>query len=136
MLYAVDAGVVPRPAKGLARMMTVVVEVLREFGLTVSEKKTEVLVMRVKKEQGSPPHPPLIIQAAGQRYAQTTKFRYLGALLTEHGELNPVITCNIKAAWACFRKYARELFDRPEAPCRLKTRLLQAGGRGGTDVQV
>ncbi len=46
MLYADDAGVVSRSAEGLARMMTVIVEVLGEFGLTVSEKKTATLVGR------------------------------------------------------------------------------------------
>lgn len=119
-----NASVVSRSAEGLARMITVIDEVLREFGLTLSEEKPEVLVMRVKEESGSPSHPPLIIEAAGQGYAQTTHFRYLGALLTEHGELNPVISWNIEAAWARFRKYARELFDRPGAPFRFKTRLL------------
>jgi len=79
MLYADDAGVVSRSAEGLVRMMTVIEEVLREFILTVSEKKMEVLAMRVKEEPGSPPHPLLIIEAAGQRYAQTTKFRYFWA---------------------------------------------------------
>jgi len=69
----------------LGRMMTVIVEVLREFRLVVSQKMTQVLVMRMKEEPGSPPHPPLIIEAE-QRYAQTTTFRYLGALLTEHGD--------------------------------------------------
>ena len=77
MLYADDAGVVSKSADGLARMMTIIVEVFREFGLTVSERKTETLVMRVKEKQPSPPPsppppPPLIIEAAGQRYAQTT----------------------------------------------------------------
>ena len=31
-----------------------------------------------------------------------------------------------KAAWACFKRYATELFDRPGVPFRLKTRLLKA----------
>jgi len=31
-------------------------------------------MMRVKEEPGSSPQPPLIIEAAGQRYAQTTRF--------------------------------------------------------------
>ncbi|CAB1102196.1 unnamed protein product [Ectocarpus sp. CCAP 1310/34] len=38
MLYAEDAGVVSRSTEGFARMMTVIVEVFGEFGLTVSEK--------------------------------------------------------------------------------------------------
>ena len=92
----------------------------------VSEKKTEVLLVRGKEEPGASPPPPPIIEAAGQRYAQTTEFRCLGALLNEHGDLTPAINNNIKAAWACFRRYARELFDRRGAPSRLKARLIQA----------
>ena len=40
MLYADDAGVVSKSADGLARMVTVVMDVFREIGLTVSERKT------------------------------------------------------------------------------------------------
>ena len=46
MLYADDAGIVSRSPAGLARMMTVIVEVFGAFGLTVSEKKTETLLIR------------------------------------------------------------------------------------------
>ena len=58
-----------------------IVELLREFGLTVSERNTETLLMRVKEKQPAPPPPPLSIEAAGQRYAQTAEFRYLGGLV-------------------------------------------------------
>ena len=69
MLYADDAGVVSRSADGRARMMTIIVEVFAEFGLTVSEKKTETLLMRVKEKMTKPlpalpPPSPLIIEAA------------------------------------------------------------------------
>ena len=40
MFYSDYAGVVSRSQEGLARMMTTIVEVFGEFGLTVSEKKT------------------------------------------------------------------------------------------------
>lgn len=70
--------------------------------------------------------PPPIIEAAGQRYAQTTKFKYLGGLVTEHGDLTLEINYRSRVAWARFRRYGPELFDRPSAPFRLKVRLLQA----------
>ena len=75
MLYADNAGVVSRSQEGLTRIMTtIIVEVFGAFGLTVSEKKTETLLMRAPEKQpkkgGSPP-PPLVIEAAGQKYAQT-----------------------------------------------------------------
>ena len=129
MFYADDAGVVSRSQEGLARMMTTIVEVFGEFGLTVSEKKTETLLMRAPEKQpkkgGSPP-PPLVIEAAGQKYAQTTQFRYLGGLVNEDGELTQEINHRSRAAWACIRRFSRELFDRPRAPWRLKVRLLSA----------
>ena len=130
MFYADDAGVVSRSQEGLARMMTtIIVEVFGEFGLTVSEKKTETLLMRAPEKQpekgGSPP-PPLVIEAAGQKYAQTAQFRYLGGFVNEDGELPQEINHRSRAAWACISRFSRELFDRPRAPWRLKVRLLRA----------
>ena len=123
MLYADDAGVVSRSQEGLTRMMTTIVEVFREYGLPVSEKKTETLLMRAPEKQpkkGGPPPPPLAIEAAGQKYAQTVQLRYLGGLVNEDGELTQEISHRSRAAWACIRRFSRELFDRPRAPWRLK----------------
>ena len=70
MLYADDAGVVSRSQEGLTRMMTIIVEVFGAFGLIVSERKTETLLMRAPEKQlkkgGSPP-PPLVIEATESR---------------------------------------------------------------------
>ena len=57
---------------------------------------------------------------------QTTQFRYLGDLVNEDGELTQEINHRSRAAWACIRRFSRELFDRPRAPWRLKFRLLRA----------
>ena len=71
-------------------MMTIFVEVFGTFGLTVSENKTETLLMRASEKQpekgGSSP-PQLVIEAAGEKYAQTAQFRYLGGIVSEDGEL-------------------------------------------------
>ena len=111
MLYADDAGVVSRSQEGLTRMMaTIIVEVFGEFGLTVSEKKTKTLLMRAPEKQpkkGGPPPPPLVIEAAGQKYAQTAQFRYLGGLVNEDGELTQEINHRSRAAWACIRRFSR-----------------------------
>ena len=128
MLCADDAGVVSRSQEGLTRMMTTIVEVFGAFGLTVSEKKAETLLMRAPEKQPKKwwlPPPPLIIEAAGQKYAQTAQFRYLGGIVNEDGELTQEINHRSRAAWACIRRFSRELFDRPRAPWRLKVRLLR-----------
>ena len=134
MLYADHAGVVSRSQEELTRMMTtIIVEMFGEFDLTVSEKKTETLLMQAPEKQpkkGGPPPPPLVIEAAGQKYAQTAQFRYLGGLVNEVGELTQEINHRSRAAWACIRRFSREIFDRPRAPWRLKVRLLRAEAMG------
>ena len=85
--------------------------------------------MRAPEKQpkkGGSPLPPLVIEAAGQKYAQTAQFRYLGGLVNEDGELMQEISHRSRAAWACIRRFSRELFDRLRAPLRLKVRLLRA----------
>ena len=91
--------------------------------------QAETLSMRAPEKQpkkGGSPLPPLVIEAAGQKYAQTAQFRYLGGLVNEDGELMQEISHRSRAAWACIRRFSRELFDRLRAPLRLKVRLLRA----------
>ena len=77
------------------------------------------------KKGGLPP-PPLVIEAAGQKYAQTAQFRYLGGLVNEDGELTQEINHRSRAAWACIRRFSRELIDWPGAQWRFMVRLLRA----------
>ena len=100
MLYADDARIVSRSPAGLARMMAVIVEIFRAFGLTVSEKKTETLLMRALKkaqqsgETSTPPLPALENAAAGQKYNQVHQFVYLGGLVTKDADLTRDINRN------------------------------------------
>ena len=56
-------------------MMDVIVVACQEFGLTVSEKKTEAIHLWSHPNTASNAPP---IEAAGRRYKQTTEFVYLG----------------------------------------------------------
>ena len=98
MLYADDAGIVFKSAEGLAKMMTVFVTVFEAAGLTVSEKKTETLLLRTPDQ--APCTSPLVIEAAGQRYRQTTQFLYLGGL----DDIMPEIKRRVRLAWACYSR--------------------------------
>ena len=123
MLYADDAGVVSTSPRGLARMMGVIVVTFQEFGLTVSEKKTEAMHL------WSHPHTTsnaLRIEATGQRYKHTTEFVYLGGAITESADLDIEIKRSIGAAWASVRKYSSQLYDRRNARLSLKIRLFKA----------
>ena len=124
MLYADDAAIVSRSPASLTRMMTALVEVCGAYGLTVAERKTETMVMR-------PPHhaqEDLEIVAAGQRYAQTEQFVYLGGTITAEADMTAEIRRRTGAAWSAFRRYANVVYDRPTAivPMVLKVRMLQA----------
>ena len=123
MLYADDAGVVSTSPRGLTRMMGVIVVTCQEFGLTVSEKKTEAMHL------WSHPHTTsnaLRIEAAGQRYKQTTEFVYLGGAISESADLDIEIKRRIGPAWASVRKYSSQLYDRRNARLSLKIRLFKA----------
>lgn len=124
MLYADDAGIVSKSAEGLAKMMTVIVTVFEAAGLTVSEKKTETMILRTRDQ--TPPPPPLVIEAAGQRYRQTTQFLYLGGIIHEDADLSLEIERRIRLMWACFKRFGPELYDMKTARLSLKVRMLKA----------
>ena len=105
-------------------MMTVIVTVFEAAGLTVPEKKTETMLLRTPDQ--TPPATPLIIEAAGQRYRQTTQLLYLGGIIHESADLSFEISRRIRLMWACFRRFGPELYDRTSAPLRLKIRMLKA----------
>ena len=133
MLYADDAGVVSTSPRGLTRMMGVIVVTCQEFGLTVSEKKTEAMHL------WSHPHTTsnaLRIEAAGQRYKQTTEFVYLGGAISESADLDIEIKRRIGAAWASVRKYSSQLYDRRNARLSLKNQAFQSGGNGSYAVRM
>ena len=123
MLYAGDAGVVSTSPRGLTRMMGVIVIACQEFGLTVSEKKTEAMHLWSHPYTASNA---LRIEAAKQRYNQTTEFVYLGGAISESADLDIEIERRIGAAWGSVRKYSSQLYGRRNARLSLKIRLFKA----------
>ena len=85
MLYADDAGIMSKSAEGLAKMMTVIFTVFDAAGLTVFDKKTETMLLRTPDQ--APCTSPLVIEAAGQRYTQTSQFLYLGGLIDASADI-------------------------------------------------
>lgn len=101
MLHADDTGFALRSSAGLACMAVIIVKVLSEFGLSVSEKKTKILMMRVpnksRKTTTAPANGRRI--SAGQNYGQTGNFRYQGGLVARDGTLERETTCRGRAVW-------------------------------------
>ena len=124
MLYADDAGIIARTSASLANIMTAIVEKCDAFGLTVSEKKTETMVLRPPGE----PAQQLIIQAAGQRYAQKEIFMYIGGTISEDADMSAELKSRARSAWGAFHRYNRQLYDRATAivSLELKVKLLRS----------
>ena len=78
-------------------MMGVIAVACREFGLTVSEKKTEAMHLWSDPSTASNA---LRIEAAGRRYEQTTEFVHLDDNISESADLDTEIKRLIGAAWA------------------------------------
>ena len=100
-MYAGDAGGVSTSSWGLARMVDVVVVACQEFGLTALEKKTEAMHLWSDPSTVSNA---LRIEAAGQRYKQTTEFVYLGAAISKSADLDTEIKLRMGTTWASVRK--------------------------------
>ena len=91
--------------------MAVFVEVFGTFGLTISESKTETIYMPIPRV----PATKIVFNATGQQYRQTTSFTYLGGTVDEAPNLSDEIARRIRAGWTGFKRYKRELYDRPKA---------------------
>ena len=123
MLYADDACIVSRSPRGLGRMMAVFVEVFGAFGLTISESKAEAMCVPIPRA----PATKRVVKATGQQYRQITSFTYLGGTVTEMPNLSDEVDRCIRAGWMGFKRYKRELYDRPKASLLpLKARMVRS----------
>ena len=103
VLYTDDAGILPKSADGLAKMMTVIVTVFEAAGLTVPEKMTETMLLRTPDQ--APCTSTIVIEAAGQSHRQPTSFMYLGGLIDANADIMPEIKHLVRLAWACYSRF-------------------------------
>ena len=123
MLYADHACIVSQSPRGLGRMTAVFIEVFGTFGLTISESKTETMCMPIPRA----PAAKIVFNTTGQHYRQTTSFTYLGGTVAETLNLSDEINRWIRVGWMSFKRYKRELYDRPNASLLpLKARMVRS----------
>ena len=63
--------------------------------------------------------PPLVTEAAGQNYRQTTQFLYLSGVIHKSADLSLEIEQRFRLMWACLKWFAT-------APLSLNVRMLKA----------
>ena len=123
MLYADDACIVSRSPRGLGRMMAIFVEVFGTFSLTISESKAETMCMPIARA----PATKIVFNATEQQYRPTSSFTYLGGTVTEAPNLPDEVDRPIRTGWMGFKRYKRELYDRPKASLLpLKARMVRS----------
>ena len=69
--------------------------------------------------------PPLVIEAAGQRYKQTAQYLCLAALPTKTVTSRSKLT-DVRLLRTCLKQFGPESYDRTIAPLSLKVRMLTA----------
>ena len=116
MLYADDACIASLSLVGLGAMMTVIVSTCAEFGLTVSEKKTESMYCGTRSGETVQ----MKLEAAGQKYKQVDKFPYLGGILNSSGDVVDDISRRQQRAYGNLRKYCRQLYDQRHIHLKIK----------------
>ena len=100
--------------------MAAIMTVFAAAGLVVSEKKTKTMLLRTPNQALRTP--PLVIEAAGQRYRRATQFLYLGCRVNARPTLCQISKRRVQLAWACFKRFKREICHMEAAPFYLMVR--------------
>ena len=109
---------------GVAKMMTVIVAVLATAGLTVSEKKTETMLLRARCHTSQAPL--LVIESAGERYRQTIQHVCLEGVINESAALVLETSRRIRLMHTCLKWFGPELsYDTTTTPLSQKVRMLK-----------
>lgn len=103
-------------------MMGIVVTVFEETGHTVSENKSEAMLLRAQEYQ-APLTPPLDFEAAGQRYYQTAQVLYLNAYPSLE------IYRRVRLMWTCLKRFGPDgVVQTNDSPAKSES-PHRAGGR-------
>ena len=108
VLFADDTGLVATSAEALSSMMACLVRTCADFGLHVSEKKTEAMVSRVSKLS---PRVELNITGGEQSYRQTNSFVYLGSKVSELSDISIELKRRVQIAFMKMKRFGKQLFD-------------------------
>ena len=83
-----------------------------------------MMLLRTREQTSTAPS--LVIEAAGQKFRQSTQFLHLDGIIFENHDLWLEVERRIGLMWACFKRFGPELYDRTTAPLSLKVRMRKA----------
>lgn len=120
LLYADDTALVAASYMDLCRMVHVLDEVTKEWGLTISISKTKIMVWEAPEGEV---RPPLVLR--GEVVEEVDEFKYLGSTFTSKGEDERDVEIRIKKAWGCFHKWKKKVWRQPGFKLGTKTKVYR-----------
>ncbi|PIK34030.1 hypothetical protein BSL78_29151 [Apostichopus japonicus] len=118
MLFADDAALVSHTNDGLQRLMDHFAGACKEFALTISIKKTEVMT------QDAPIPPTISINDS--RLETVDNFRYLGSIISSNVSLDAEINARIGNAAAVMSKLQKRVWENKNLTLNTKMKVYQA----------
>ncbi|PIK57594.1 hypothetical protein BSL78_05502 [Apostichopus japonicus] len=118
MLFADDAALVSHTNDGLQRLMDQFAYACKEFALTISIKKTEVMTQDA-------PIPPTI-SVNDSRLETVDNFRYLGSIISSNVSLDAEINARIGNAAAVMSKLQNRVWENKKLTLNTKMKVYQA----------
>ena len=120
MVCTDDVCIVSRSPRGLERMMMVLVKVFGEFGLPISDSKTETMYIPISRA----PATQIVFHATEQQYGH---HRLEGTVTETSNKLSAEIEQRVRAGWKSLRRYSWELHDCPKVSVlHLKVRMVES----------
>ena len=118
MLFADDAALVSHSEQGLQCLVNHLAKACKEFGVTISIKKTEVMGQRVQR----PPH----ITIEEKPLENVSSFKYLGSTLSCNASLDAEISTRIAKAAGTMAKLSKRVWANGLLTEHTKLRVYEA----------
>jgi len=106
LLFADECAIMAHTLEHIQKLMDCFANAAKHFGLTISLKKTEVMLQ--PRLGSSPPKPDVLVNDTPLNVVD--KFCYLGSVLSQNVEINDDITRRISAASAAFGRLESRLW--------------------------
>ena len=123
LMFADDAAAVVRTREGLEEVARLLVAVAGEWGLTVSLKKTEFMVVGKRTEADMAP---IVFEGEEVPIKHVSSFKYLGSVLTEDGRVEAEVRDRIVKAARAFGVLRPAVFDSKDLTTRVKRMVYKA----------
>jgi len=118
MLFADDAALASHTQPGLQRLIDCMAHACREFGLTISLKKTEIMGQDVSEAP--------IINIGDYTLQVVEQFTYLGSTITSNLSLDPELNKRIGKAAAAMSKLTKRVWENNKLTTVTKVAVYRA----------